>query len=110
MWTTHVNSETHYIGKHWVEDGEGNAVALQEFSPTDDNPLNGHKNQTFEFTVPKGTTSPLTTYAWCNMHGTWAHTWTGIELWHFQDDVKVDEHGKEIKEEREEIEVPVAEG
>jgi len=96
MSTTHVKTDTHYIAKHWVEDGDGNVIASQEFSPADDNPLNAHKNQTTKFKVAKGTREPLTTYAWCNLHGTWAHTWE-VQLSHWEDDVKVDEHGNEIK-------------
>lgn len=99
MWTTHPKTDKHYIGKHWVEDGEGNVVAEQDFSPDDDNPLNQNRNQTTKFKVAKGTSDPLTTYTWCTLHGTWSHTWTGVQLWHFEDDVKVDEHGNEIKEE-----------
>jgi len=99
--TTHVKQADHYIGKHWVEDGAGNVIFQVDFSPSDDSPLNMDKNQTSVFKVPKGTKEPLTTYAWCNTHGTWAHTWTGVQLWHFNEDVRYDEHGNEIKEEEE---------
>lgn len=99
MWTSHVKLDDHYIGKHWAEDAEGNLVMSHDFSSNDDDPLNVNKNQTTKFNIPKGTQGPLTTYSWCNLHGTWAHTWSGVELWHFQDDVKVDEHGNEIPEE-----------
>jgi len=99
MSTAHGKQDHHYIGKHWVEDGNGKVLASTEFSPTDNNPLNRHNNQTTKFRVAKGTAEPLTTYAWCNVHGTWAHTWNVIQLWHFEDDdVKVDELHNEIKE------------
>lgn len=98
IWTTHVKKADHYIGKHWVEDGDGIVILENDFSPDDDNPNNTNGNQTSVFKVPKGTKDPLTTYAWCNVHGTWAHTWTGVQLWHFEEDVTVDEHGNEIKE------------
>lgn len=98
MWTTHQKTDSHYIGKHWVEDGDGHLIHEKDFSPTDDNILNQEKNQTSLFMVPKGTKEPLTTYAWCTVHGTWAHTWEGVQLSHFEEDVKFDEHGNEIEE------------
>lgn len=103
MTTTHGKAADHYIGKHWVEDGDSQIVYAGDFSPTDDNPLNMDKNQTSIFKVPKGTKEPLTTYAWCTVHGTWAHTWSGVQLSHYYDDVKFDEHGNEIKEEEPEV-------
>jgi len=105
IWTTHGKQPDNYIGKHWVEDGDGHVVFQDELS-LEDTPLNRDQNQTSMFKVPKGTKDPLTTYAWCNMHGTWAHTWTGVQLSHSEEDVRFDEHGNEITEEYDVPDVP----
>lgn len=97
MYTTHGKADKHYVAKHWVEDGDGNVIVSTEFSPTDNNPFNVHNNQTTKFKVRKGIAEPLTTYAWCTVHGTWAHTWNVIQLWH-NDDSEPDELHKEVKE------------
>jgi len=99
MWTTHVKQADHYIGKHWVEDGAGTVIQDNDFSFADENPLNMDKNQTTHFKVPKGAKEPLTTYAWCNVHGTWAHTWSHVQLWQADEDEEGDEHGKDDESE-----------
>jgi len=99
MWTTHVLRDEHYIKWHWVEDGDGNLIYKHELGPTIGEDLDMDLNQTSVFTIPKGTKDPLTTYSWCTVHGTWAHTWNHVSLYQAdEEEEKVDEHGKKIEE------------
>jgi len=61
--TNHGMSEEHYISTIYIRDQDGVVIGLQEFSPSDAEPV-------AMFTLPLGTTS-VTAYSYCNLHDHW---------------------------------------
>merc|ERR1711908_204007 len=75
--TNHGKEPSHFIQKHWIEDGAGTILGVVDFDINDDSENNRHGKQVSNIHVPSSAQEPLTTYALCNQHGTWSHTWSG---------------------------------